>query len=228
MIRDAQGGVRRLTFRTFVTIAGVGLAIGLAACGGSSKKTASGTSPAVTAFTATSPPAAAVAPTVPTTTATTKSKSNSGGSPPSPPAAPGGHGHHPKPPPLGPILAAATVRQRANAACAATHSKESALARPGDFDTNAKAATTYLNKLTKIELAETQALHLNVPDSLRAQWIRFFGNVLRHQLYTIIAGNMAATGRGGWAKQLQVADRFWASTIAPAARQLGLTACETA
>jgi hypothetical protein len=227
---DARRGVRRLTVSARVAAIAALLAIGLAACGGSSKTTSitSASNPAVASAPQPTTPTASTSTPATTTSRKSGSKAHSGPGAPPPPPAPRGHGHHPAPPLLGPVLGVATVRQRADAACATAHSKEGALARPGDFNTNAKAAAAYLNKLSRIELAETQALHLNIPESMRVRWIRFFGNVLRHQLYVIIADNMATTGRGGWGKQLQMADSFWAGQVAPLARQLGLGACQTA
>lgn len=200
-------------------------AAAVAGCGGSSRKpvTARADTPA-----ATGPSATAATTTAAGATRTTPKRASTGHAPtPAHPPHPSahGHGHQVKPPSLGPALAASSLSQRANAACATADAKISAIARPGDFATNRSAAATYLRRLISVRSAEISALHLNPPVSLRGTYIRFFGNMLREELFLVLASNQAMTGQNGYVTQYESAVRFRQSQVAPLARQLHLPSC---
>lgn len=96
---------------------------------------------------------------------------------------------------------------------------------PSDFNTNAKDAAAYLRRLLAIGQQEMNALHVNPPFSIRPLYIRYFGDLLREELLLVLAGNQASNGQGGYVQQYQSARRYQQQTLAPAARQLGLSSC---
>ena len=113
----------------------------------------------------------------------------------------------------------------ANAVCASAAGRAAALSRPSDFDTNPRAARTYLVKLTAVRQAEVSSLHLNPPDQIRAAYVRFYGSLLRGQLLLILATGAASTGQHSYPQSYARAVEFGQKVVEPMAHKLGFTSC---
>ena len=227
MTRSARQSALRLRTAGSGTLTAAAVALALGGCGGSGGKSVASRPSATTAPLTTS---SADPPTPPTTPPHKPKGTKAGGAGPAgvhplPHRPHGARGHLPPAPSLGPVLTAAQLRQKATAACSSASSRENAISRPADFATNAKAAGAYLNQIVSIGQSEIVALHLNAPVDVRARYVRFFGDLLHEDLLVILAQSGAMAGRRGYAQQYQAAQSFRQQTLAPAARELGLTDC---
>jgi len=192
----------------------------LGACGGSSNKTTAGHS-------------AATAPTAPTPAGTTtaagaqhiRARSAHHRHLAATKGLHGPHGGSERPASLGPQLTVAQLTQRIDAACQTERSRQSSLARPSDFDTNAHAANAYLLKIQQLMAAEVSALHVNPPPSLRPRYVVFFGMKLRESLLYVLAANSARSGSHEYVSQYRAALDFVRHSVGPAARRLNLPGC---
>lgn len=214
---------RRPLANAGASIALVALAITLAGCGGASHKAstqASTTTDAATSTATTSTSASSSKKHVPKRHVAPTHKGFRHG----PPSLALKHGRH-APPPLGPKLTFAQLKQKANAACATANAKQAAIPRPSDFDTNARSAAGYLSKLEPIQAAELRALHLNPPSSVQGRYITFFAGVVHQQLLVVLAANQARAGQGDYLKQYQSASSYRQQFVTPAAKRLGLSSC---
>jgi hypothetical protein len=187
-------------------------ALAVGGCGGSSHEASTA-----------DPPAGARTDPTPTTQARahrSHTRTSAGGS--TPHAAPGPHrhgphGHHGTPAGRLPI---SELRQRAEAACATAKRKEAAVSRPADFNTNARAAASFLQRLSSAQRAEITGLHQNPPASIAVRYSELVGDLLQQQL---LIGTAAAQARSG--------QRTYVQTYASAAhygQQAGALAHELA
>lgn len=226
LTRSAHRRVPRLNHRLLVAPAIAVAAIAVTACGGSSNSGA-----AATTTTHSTIPASAFLGTRTGTTAAKTSgastKSTTKASAPKPHASPKHEAPKPpaKPKSLGPPLSASAMAQKANAACAAYKSAASSLSQPSDFSSNVKSAATYLGKLVKLDLTETNALHFNPPRSQELNYAHFFGDVLHHHLLLTIAWDEAQGGKHDYMSYYNQAASYKTSTLDPLARQLHFTSC---
>ena len=194
-------------------------AIAVAGCGGSSHKTVASQPPVTTP---TIPLPTSITSTT-ASTATTKQSQTTTTKTPSHPA-PHHEPHREQPRNLGPVLTAAVLAQKANAACASYRAKASALSRPPDFSSNAKAASAYLTKLLALKRTEIDHVHFNPPRTEEVPYARFLAGLLHQNLLLSLANNEALGGRS-YTSDYQSSISYVHSVLNALARQLKFTSC---